>query len=377
MCECFRIGNNQNNCEVDRMKQPSFLSKKIVGNITVLEIFLCFLFYITFEAVFYLALYLTIYTSATRTYSNEFTGWYIVFDFTIKAILTIPIWYLLFNKLRHKSILSRLLLHCISLPVFVLVWGWLHKASSDWVGYTRFAKSAVWFDYYLPMVFYLIQFGIFHAYHFWKQSQQQLQKEKELMQLAYQSEVNALKAQIQPHFLFNTLNSISASVPPDQEETRELIAKLADTFRFSLKSSQLDMIPLQEEISFIQNCLELEHYRFKKRLEVQFDIDERVTNVMIPPMLLQPIVENAIKHGIAPSVKGGIIKVACKKEGSKVRIAISDTGVGRLASFYDKDFEGIGLKNTSSRLWHHYQEQIRIEDNVPSGLHFSFLIPIY
>lgn len=362
------------------MNQPSFLSKRVIGNITVLEILLCFLFYIAFEAVFYLALYLTTYSKAQHVYSSEFTGWYVIFDFIIKALLTLPIWYVVFNKLQQKSILYKLLLHVLGLPLFVLAWGALHKASSDWVGYTRFykmdSKTSVWFDYYLPMVFYLIQFGIFHAYHFWKQSQQQLQKEKELLQLAFHSEVNALKAQIQPHFLFNTLNSISASVPPDQEETRELIAKLADTFRFSLKSSQLDLVPLQEEISFIQNCLELEQYRFKKRLEVQFDIDDRVMDVMIPPMLLQPIVENAIKHGIAPSVKGGVIKLACKKEGTNVRIAISDTGVGRLASFYDKDFEGIGLKNTSSRLWHHYREKIQIEDNVPSGLYFSFLIPI-
>jgi two-component system, LytTR family, sensor kinase len=362
------------------MNQPSFFSKRVLGNITVLEIFLCFLFYIAFEAVFYLALYLTIYLKAQHVYASEFTGWYVVFDFLIKALLTVPIWYTLFNRLRHKSILSKLLLHCIGLPLFVLAWGWLHKASSDWIGYTRLYKmddkSSVWFDYYLPMVFYLVQFGVFHAYHFWKQSQRQIQKEKELMQLAYQSEVNALKAQIQPHFLFNTLNSISASVPPDQEETRELIAKLADTFRFSLKSSQLDLVPLQEEISFIQNCLELEAYRFKKRLEVQFEVDEQVLDVLIPPMLLQPIVENAIKHGISPSVKGGIIKVACIKDSEKVLIAVSDTGVGRLASFYDKDFEGIGLKNTSSRLWRHYQEKIQIEDNTPSGLRFSFHIPL-
>jgi len=101
-----------------------------------------------------------------------------------------------------------------------------------------------------------------------------------------------------------------------------------------------------------------------------------VLDVPIPPMLLQPIVENAIKHGIAPSVKGGMIKLACIKEDAKVRITISDTGVGRLSSFYDKDFEGIGLKNTSSRLWRHYKETIQIADNEPSGLCFSFHIPI-
>jgi len=362
------------------MNRRHFWSQRILGTISLGELLLCIFFYVSFEALYYLALHLTIYSKVPNVYASEFTGWYVIFDFLIKALLTLPIWYLLFQKLAYQPIVLKLLLHIICLPLFVLAWGWLHRGSSNWLGYTRLykmdAKSSVWFDYYLPMVFYLIQFGIFHAYHFWKQSQRQLQKEKELLQLAYQSEVNALKAQIQPHFLFNTLNSISAAVSPEQEEARELIAKLADTFRFSLRSSQLDLVPLHEEIAFIQNCLELEEYRFKKRLEVQYDIDERVLDVPIPPMLLQPIVENAIKHGIAPSLKGGTIKVACTKEDAKVRITISDTGVGRLASFNDKDFEGIGLKNTSSRLWRHYQEKIQIADNEPSGLCFSFHIPI-
>jgi len=362
------------------MNRYHFASKKILGTITLGEILLCGAFYVFFEALFYLALYLTIYSKPLSVYTSEFTGWYIIFDCLIKALLTIPIWYLLFHKLQHRPITAKLLLHVLCLPLFVLAWGVLHRASSDVIGYTRWyrmdAKTAVWFDYFLPMVFYLIQFGIFHAYNFWKQSQWQLKKEKELLQLAYQSEVNALKAQIQPHFLFNTLNSISASVSPDQEETRELIAKLADTFRFSLRSSQLDLVPLQEEIAFIQNCLELEQYRFKKRLQVQYDIDNQVLDVPIPPMLLQPIVENAIKHGIAPAVGGGVIKLACVRERDHVRITVSDTGVGRLASFNDMNAEGIGLKNTAARLWRHYQQKMQIADNEPSGLCFTFHIPI-
>jgi LytS/YehU family sensor histidine kinase len=304
----------------------------------------------------------------------------VVCDFVIKAILTLPIWYLFFVRLSKVTISRKLLLHLITLPLFVIIWGLLHRASAGWVGYTRFhkmdSKSAIWFEYYLPMVFYLIQFGIFHAYQFWKESQWQQQKEKELLQLAYQSEVNVLKAQIQPHFLFNTLNSISASVPPEQEKTRELIAKLADTFRFSLKSSQLELVPLHEEIDFIQNCLELEQHRFGKRLAVEYHLDEQIADVLVPPMLLQPIVENAIKHGIAPSIKGGKISITCVKDKNRVLISVSDTGIGRLATFYDNDFNGIGLKNTSSRLWRLYEEKIKIENNEPSGLRFSFHLPI-
>ncbi len=111
-----------------------------------------------------------------------------------------------------------------------------------------------------------MEFAIFHGYSYWQQSKRQHLREQELMELNYQTEIKALKAQIEPHFLFNTLNSISASVPPSLEETRVLIAQLADTFRYALKMSERPIVSLEEEMEFVRTWLTLEKQRFGKRL---------------------------------------------------------------------------------------------------------------
>jgi two-component system, LytTR family, sensor kinase len=186
-----------------------------------------------------------------------------------------------------------------------------------------------------------------------------------------------LKAQIQPHFLFNTLNSISASVPKEMEHTREMIAKLADTFRYSLQASEQEWISLEEELDFTKTTLDLEKERLKKRLTVVYNIDESLLGIKIPPMLLQPITENAIKHGIAPSIEGGTITIEIRREKNKALVSISDTGIGYQGQLNEKLFEkGIGLRNTNLRLLKLYNEKIVVEKNVPTGLKFSFTIPI-
>jgi LytS/YehU family sensor histidine kinase len=247
----------------------------------------------------------------------------------------------------------------------------------DKLGWSFLRGSGQAWDIYIPSVVYILQFAIFHLYDYYLQNEKQKIKEKELMQLAYNSEVNALKAQIQPHFLFNTLNSISASVPVSMEHTRELIAKLADTFRYSLQASEQEWISLEEELNFTKITLELEKERLKNRLTIIYNIDESLLQTKVPPMLLQPITENAIKHGIAPKIDGGSITIAIVKKGSKVNISISDTGLGYESDLTNDLFnKGIGLRNTNQRLEKLFGEKIIVTKNNPSGLVFSFNIPL-
>lgn len=193
--------------------------------------------------------------------------------------------------------------------------------------------------------------------------------------LAYESELKALKSQIQPHFLFNTLNSISASIPYTMEKTKVMIAQLADTFRYTLKASERDWLPLEEEINFIKNWLELEQRRFGDRLKVRYKIDESCLGLPFPPMILQPLIENALKHGISPKIEGGRVTIECRKDGDYACISVADTGVGTTKPLQELFNHGFGLSNTKKRIRLHFDEELMIEDNTP-GLRFSFRIPI-
>ena len=195
--------------------------------------------------------------------------------------------------------------------------------------------------------------------------------------MALQSEVNALKAQLEPHFLFNTLNSISASVPPQMEHTRELIAKLADTFRFGLQASESETVPLREEIRFLKTYLDLEKQRFGERLIPVFEIEKNLMEQPIPPMLLQPLVENAIKHGVGNSVDPVTVGIHVKRVGEELHFTVSDTGESSPNGLDSAVFmKGIGLRNTQLRLEKQFDKQLQIARNQPQGLVFNFSLPL-
>lgn len=294
---------------------------------------------------------------------------------TVKAFYLLPFWWLFFIKLKHSRLSVKILLH---IPLSVVYTTVALYSIHYWltVGLHRtYTWSAMTSDIYNLMLAYFSYFTLFHAYNFYLHIKEQARKEQELRELAYQSEIIALKAQIEPHFLFNTLNSISASVPPSMEKTRVLIAQLADTFRYALRVSERQTATLEEEIDFIKTWLALEQHRFGKRLSVNYDIDTAILNIQVPSLILQPLIENAIKHGIAPQINGGSVTLSCKMENGFVQVIVSDTGVGypgNLDTIFNK---GVGLKNTSKRLHHYYNQLLQVSRNT-EGLAFSFKIPI-
>jgi LytS/YehU family sensor histidine kinase len=220
-----------------------------------------------------------------------------------------------------------------------------------------------------------MNFILFHAYNFWLSTQRQQKKERELRELAFQSEINALRAQIEPHFLFNTLNSISASVPPTLEKTRVLIAQLADTFRYALRVSVSQFVALGDEIDFLKTWLALEKQRFGERLAIDYQIDANAVGVMVPPMILQPLVENALNHGIAPKIDGGTVTIQCEVRNEWVYVAVSDTGVGYTGDLKEILYKSVGLSNISKRLKLLYNQSLQVELQ-QEGLRFSFTIPL-
>lgn len=287
--------------------------------------------------------------------------------------VAIVIWVLLFRVFSTWKLWQRLITHIFFLPLFILVAHRGYYWVCDQLGIWHFDNSGQVWDIYIPMLMYFIQFGIFHAYEYYLISQRKLKDELELRNTALKSELVALKAQLNPHFLYNIFNTINASVPPEMEETREMIADLSDLFRYQLKASIEDEVPLRDEIDFVKQYLELEKKRFEDRLELAFDIAPQLMDKKVPPMLIQPLVENSIKHGISSLLGGGKLSVKVEEKNGSLKFEISDTGVG--IKDKSKVFEqGVGLSNTKLRLEKMYNAKLVLEDNLPQGLIVSFEI---
>ena len=299
--------------------------------------------------------------------------WYFTkgLQYTFMFIATAIVWFIIFRICRTWPLKYRLLLHLIGLPFFILFAKTLFYKTCELIGYWHLDGNGEIWDIYIPALFYLIQFAVFHAYEHYIINQRRLQYEIELKNAALKSELSAIKAQLNPHFLYNVFNTINASVPKEMEETREMIAELSDLFRYQLKASREDLVTLKEELEFVNKYLKLEQKRFEDRLSIHISVSDHLLSRKIPPMILQPLVENSVKHGISPLVKGGHIDIIIQEKDDKLVFEINDTGIG----VEDKEAIlnlGVGLSNTQKRLQKMYQSTLQVTDNFPSGLKVQF-----
>jgi K+-sensing histidine kinase KdpD len=176
-------------------------------------------------------------------------------------------------------------------------------------------------------------------------------KEQELTVLASKAELRALRAQINPHFLFNALNTIASLIRKDPQKAEETVEGLAEIFRYTLARSGTDFIPLAEELHFINAYLEVQKVRFGNKLLVEMNVDPQVEGVKIPSMLLQPLVENAIKHGISSKLDGGKVTIGARRENDVLKLEVADNGVGFDSSTSRRLYkDGVGVKNVRDRL---------------------------
>ncbi|HWN99530.1 MAG TPA: histidine kinase [Blastocatellia bacterium] len=177
------------------------------------------------------------------------------------------------------------------------------------------------------------------------------------------SQLQALKMQLQPHFLFNTLHSISALVYKDAEAADNMIARLGDFLRLTLENEGAQEVSVQQELEFLKCYLDIERIRFRDRLTVRFKIDPQVLDARLPNLILQPIVENAIKHGIAPQTSAGRIEIEASRLNGLLHVQVTDNGSG-LQPNGDSGMiikEGVGLANTQARLQQLYGNDHRLD----------------
>lgn len=187
----------------------------------------------------------------------------------------------------------------------------------------------------------------YYFYHYMVKSRRQELDTLKLEALVKELELKTIKSHINPHFIFNALNSIRALVDEDPLKARSAITNLSNILRSSMQAEKLETVPLERELNIVKDYLALEMIRFEDRLKIEFSINDNTLNQPVPPMMLQTLVENAIKHGIAREVNGGVVKLSSALQNGHHELVVKNSGVLNANS----DADGFGLSSTRNRLY--------------------------
>jgi two-component system, LytTR family, sensor kinase len=222
-------------------------------------------------------------------------------------------------------------------------------------------KFFVLVNLHLSMLIYMGVVGIWSAYSYYQKYRERELQASQLEARLAQSRLQVLKMQLHPHFLFNTLNAISELIYKDPESADRMLTDLSDLLRLSFENLEVQEIPLKQELEFLEKYLEIEQMRFHDRLSINMHISPDTLDASVPNMILQPLVENAIKHGIAPRMSGGRIDINAARSNGHLEINVTDDGLGVPFGDLDNLSEGVGLSNTRRRLKHLYGEQHKFD----------------
>jgi signal transduction histidine kinase len=199
------------------------------------------------------------------------------------------------------------------------------------------------------LLFSVLIGGIAYAFHFYRESVAHARAVESMRAELAQAELRALRAQINPHFLFNTLNSIASLIPSNPVAAEEMTTRLAEIFRYALRASERELAPLGEELSFLRSLLDIERARFGDRLRVIEEIAQGLETTPVPSLLLQPLVENAVRYAVAPRPQGATIRLSAQRDGDVLVLTVSDDGPG-MADAADPSGNGFGLHAVRERL---------------------------
>ncbi len=205
--------------------------------------------------------------------------------------------------------------------------------------------------------FYWVIVGTYIAVDYQKHLRNRDVRTAELERLLSEARLNVLRTQLQPHFLFNALNAISAHIEHEPKTARLMLERLGELLRLSLDHIDEEEIRLDQELAFVEKYLQLQAMRFEDRLEVAMNLDPTALDALVPPFILQPLVENAVQHGAAARSTPGTITVDAWRSNGTVRLAVRDNGPGLPAGWSLERNEGIGIANTRERLRHLYGAQ--------------------
>src|SRR6185312_15367322 len=222
--------------------------------------------------------------------------------------------------------------------------GWYRNTSGVWK-YEEQHKGRFWWDIIFTFILIALWLLLYMIWHYLERNRKDEVDRLNLEKTVKDLELKTIKSHINPHFIFNSLNSIRALVDENPKRARTAITELSNILRSSLQVEKMETVPLQKELDIVKDYLALEQMRFEERLKVQFDIDEDTLGQPVPPMMLQTLVENAIKHGISKRINGGTIIIISRFTDKDFELIVQNSG-----NLEKKPGEGFGFKSTRDRL---------------------------
>jgi signal transduction histidine kinase len=247
--------------------------------------------------------------------------------------------------------------------VMLAMWDGPPKAVSWWSRVKM--MYAQYFDW--EALGYVAILGVAAARNFQRQAQDRALRASQLETRLAEAQLQALQRQLHPHFLFNTLNAISALMHRDVDAADQMLMRLSDLLRIALDQPGVQEVALKDELDFLAKYLEIEQARFGDRLTVHFDVDPITLDAQVPNLILQPLVENSIRHAIAMKVEPGIIEIRTRRVGEELVLDVGDNGPGFAVRLQPPRGRGVGLANTRSRLEHLYGAGGRLEFSERAG----------
>ena len=278
------------------------------------------------------------------------------------ALLTPPIFYLARYSIGGaRNRFRYLLVYCLGVGPFMLLYACIRwsilppwdAALQQYVPRTKHGPLELIHSGFADQItMYIAIVAAAHAYWYFEKLRKQKMENVEFQRALAASELQALKMQLHPHFLFNTLHGVSTLIDTDPTCAKEMVVKLSSLLRGTLEHSSSDLIPLSEELRFVREYLDLEAMRLGTRLNVEWSIDAETEPALVPQLILQPLVENAVRHGIACSRDGGWVEITSKKRAGVLELGIRNSVGGKRTPGL-----GVGLRNTEARLRYLYSDE--------------------
>jgi signal transduction histidine kinase len=307
------------------------------------------------------------------------TYWYLWALFTPAII-----WLSQHFRFERKGLWRAVVIHVPSVVLFSLthilimsgVQWWFARAQGRPFAWWPEAQKSALLNFDWEMMTYWAIVGLSHAVLYYRESKDRALRTAQLETRLVEAQLKTLQQQLHPHFLFNTLHAISALMHRDVEAADRTLMRLSDLLRLTLENLGQQEIPLQAELDFLSKYVQIEQTRFADRLIVRFDVQPETLDTLVPNLILQPLVENAIKHGVAKKTGPGHIDISARREGDKLRMEVRDDGVGLSENALTALQKGIGVSTTRARLQHLFGADCRFEfHRQAAGLSVVVVIP--
>ncbi len=300
----------------------------------------------------------------SRAFAHSLADWYVFALLSIPAVLLAGRFTIERPHAGHA-----LLIHFGASVVFSLVYVTLRAVIALWqnadLSFAPACRALLIKSWHFNLLVYWVIISVNHAFDYYDKLREREVRTAELERHLTEARLQALQMQLNPHFLFNTLHAISALMHKDVDAADRMLVRLSELLRHALEATDTQEVTLREELDFLSRYLDIEHTRFGPRLTVEMKIAPETLEALVPNLVLQPLLENAIRHGIEPHARPGSIEVSAKRDGESLRLEVRDNGDGLAGG---APTERVGLSNTRARLSQLYGHAQKFSlSNAPQG----------